>query len=84
VRTAIDVRERMAELLEKWQKRGHPLGFGAGIAMGHATLGRIGFEGRYHYGRLRRRRAACVSPSCGRLSWRDDQAAVKSRYQFRR
>ena len=50
VRTAIGVRERMAEQLEKWQKRGHQLGFGAGIAMGHATLGRIGFEGRYDYG----------------------------------
>lgn len=50
VRMAVDVRERMAEQLEKWQKRGHQLGFGAGIAMGHATLGRIGFEGRYDYG----------------------------------
>jgi len=50
VRMAIAVRERMAEQFEKWEKRGHKLGFGAGIAMGHATLGRIGFEGRYDYG----------------------------------
>ena len=50
VRMAIAVRERMAEHFEKWEKRGHKLGFGAGIAMGHATLGRIGFEGRYDYG----------------------------------
>jgi adenylate cyclase len=50
VRMAIAVRERMAEQFEKWEKRGHTLGFGAGIAMGHATLGRIGFEGRYDYG----------------------------------
>jgi adenylate cyclase len=49
-RMAIAVRERMAEQLVKWEKRGHTLGFGAGIAMGHATLGRIGFEGRYDYG----------------------------------
>jgi adenylate cyclase len=49
-RMALDVRERMAEQFEKWEKRGHKLGFGAGIAMGHATLGRIGFEGRYDYG----------------------------------
>jgi adenylate cyclase len=49
-RMAIAVRERMAEQFEKWAKRGHKLGFGAGIAMGHATLGRIGFEGRYDYG----------------------------------
>jgi len=50
VRMAIAVRTRMAELFETWKKRGHSLGFGAGIAMGHATLGRIGFEGRYDYG----------------------------------
>jgi len=50
VRMAIAVRERMAELFSAWEKRGHKLGFGAGIAMGHATLGRIGFEGRYDYG----------------------------------
>jgi class 3 adenylate cyclase/CheY-like chemotaxis protein len=49
-RMAIAVRERMSEQFEKWEKRGHKLGFGAGIAMGHATLGRIGFEGRYDYG----------------------------------
>ncbi len=49
-RMALAVRDRMAELFEKWKKRGHALGFGAGIAMGHATLGRIGFEGRYDYG----------------------------------
>ncbi|HKY51346.1 MAG TPA: response regulator [Candidatus Limnocylindria bacterium] len=50
VRMATAVRERMAEHFERWEKRGHTLGFGAGIAMGHATLGRIGFEGRYDYG----------------------------------
>ena len=50
VRMAIAVGTRMAELFETWKKRGHALGFGAGIAMGHATLGRIGFEGRYDYG----------------------------------
>ena len=35
-----------------WRKRGHELGLGAGIATGHATLGQIGFEGRYDYGVL--------------------------------
>ena len=33
----------------KWQRVGHELGFGVGIAKGYATLGRIGFEGRYDY-----------------------------------
>src|SRR5439155_4464 len=34
------------------QKRGYELGFGVGIATGYATLGRIGFEGRYDYGAI--------------------------------
>ena len=33
-------------------KRGYELGFGVGIAVGYATLGRIGFEGRYDYGAI--------------------------------
>ena len=37
-------------LSEKWRQSGHELGLGIGIATGFATLGRIGFEGRYHYG----------------------------------
>jgi class 3 adenylate cyclase len=49
VRMALDMRERMAALTAVWRRRGHDLGFGVGIAMGYATLGRIGFEGRFHY-----------------------------------
>jgi class 3 adenylate cyclase len=51
-RLAIAMRERIGELTLDWRKRGYELGFGAGIAVGHATLGRIGFEGRYDYGAL--------------------------------
>jgi adenylate cyclase len=40
----------MSELTAKWRKRGHELDFGVGIALGYATLGRIGFDGRYDYG----------------------------------
>jgi adenylate cyclase len=43
------MRERAAELSAAWRRRGHELGFRAGIAMGHATLGTIGFEGRLDY-----------------------------------
>jgi len=50
VRMAVAMRRRFAELSEAWARRGHELGFGIGIATGHATLGRIGFEGRYDYG----------------------------------
>jgi class 3 adenylate cyclase len=49
---AVGMRERVGELAAAWRKRGHELGLGAGIAAGHATLGQIGFEGRYDYGVL--------------------------------
>ena len=52
VSMAVDLRERMKALLERWRKRGSELGFGVGIATGYATLGRIGFEGRYDYGAI--------------------------------
>lgn len=50
VRMAIGMRDRFTEMNAEWAKRGHTLGFGIGIATGYATLGRIGFEGRYDYG----------------------------------
>jgi len=49
VRMALAMRERMRVLAHGWARRGHDLGFGAGVAQGYATLGRIGFEGRYDY-----------------------------------
>ena len=49
VRMAIEMRARVAELAEGWRRQGHELGFGVGIAQGYATLGRIGFEGRFDY-----------------------------------
>jgi adenylate cyclase len=49
VRTAVEVRERIAQLATDWRRRGYDLGLGVGITTGYATLGRIGFEGRYDY-----------------------------------
>ena len=49
VRMAVDMRARVAELAEGWRRKGHDLGFGVGIAQGYATLGRVGFPGRYDY-----------------------------------
>jgi class 3 adenylate cyclase len=49
VRMAIDMRVAIGELIEKWRKLGHDIGFGIGIAHGFATLGTIGFEGRFDY-----------------------------------
>ena len=49
VRMALEVREAIGALTEKWRRWGHDLGFGIGIAHGFATLGTIGFEGRFDY-----------------------------------
>jgi adenylate cyclase len=49
VRMALAMRQRVAELTEIWRKRGHQLDLGVGIAQGYATLGKIGFEGRFDY-----------------------------------
>jgi len=49
---ALTLQERFGELAIAWHKRGTELGLGIGIAAGYATLGRIGFEGRYDYGAL--------------------------------
>ena len=49
VRMAIAMHDALGVLLETWRRRGHALGFGIGIAMGYATVGRIGFEGRFDY-----------------------------------
>jgi class 3 adenylate cyclase/putative methionine-R-sulfoxide reductase with GAF domain len=52
VRMACAMRESFEDMARAWQKRGYQLGFGVGIATGYATLGRIGFEGRYDYGAI--------------------------------
>jgi adenylate cyclase len=49
VRMALAMRERVVELSDGWRKRGHELDFAVGIAQGYATLGKIGFEGRFDY-----------------------------------
>ena len=52
VRFALAAQDRLAELGEAWRKLGVTLELGIGIEAGYATLGRIGFEGRYDYGVL--------------------------------
>jgi class 3 adenylate cyclase len=46
---ALEVREAIGALTETWGRLGHDIGFGIGIAHGFATLGTIGFEGRFDY-----------------------------------
>ncbi len=49
VQMALEMRTGIAALAEDWRRRGHEIGFGIGIAHGFATLGTIGFEGRFDY-----------------------------------
>jgi len=49
---ALGMRQQMRALTAKWQRRGHTLDFGVGIAQGYATLGMIGFAGRVDYGAI--------------------------------
>ena len=46
---ALEVRDAIGALTSKWRRFGHDIGFGIGIAHGYATLGTIGFEGRFDY-----------------------------------
>ena len=49
VEMALAMRDRVGTLTDGWSRLGHDLGFGVVIAQGFATLGRIGYEGRYDY-----------------------------------
>jgi adenylate cyclase len=49
IRMALAMRQRVQELADGWQRRGYELAFGVGIAQGYATLGRIGYAGRFDY-----------------------------------
>ena len=46
---ALEMRDAIGALTETWHRWGHEIGFGIGIAHGFATLGTIGFEGRFDY-----------------------------------
>ncbi len=52
VRMAVAMRDRVKELAAGWRKQGWDLPLGVGIAQGYATIGAIGFEGRWDYGAI--------------------------------
>ena len=52
VRMALAMRQTVEVLTARWRKLGHELDFGVGIAQGYATIGAIGFEGRWDYGAI--------------------------------
>ena len=49
VRLALAMQERMKALCSQWKRLGHRLGFGVGVALGYATVGMVGSEGRQEY-----------------------------------
>jgi class 3 adenylate cyclase len=63
VQAALDMRTAVEALTGKWHRLGRELGFGVGIAHGFATLGTIGFEGRFDYAAI-----GTVSNVASRLS----------------
>jgi adenylate cyclase len=52
LRMAVAMRERVSQLSIEWHKRGYDLALGVGITQGYATIGAIGFEGRWDYGAI--------------------------------
>src|SRR3984893_13446373 len=52
VRMALEMRDHAGELILKWRRRGYDLHLGIGIDQGYATIGAIGFEGRWDYGAI--------------------------------
>jgi len=46
---AVAMRDAVGALAQGWRRRDYKIGFGIGIAQGYATLGQIGFEGRFDY-----------------------------------
>jgi class 3 adenylate cyclase len=52
IRMAVAMRERIDERSREWRKHGWDLALGVGIAHGYATIGAIGFEGRWDYGAI--------------------------------
>jgi class 3 adenylate cyclase len=45
----VEMQRQVQELILDWRARGHRIGFGVGLAMGSATVGRIGYESRFDY-----------------------------------
>jgi class 3 adenylate cyclase len=63
VRMAVEMRDAIGALAERWRTQGHVLGFGVGIARGFATLGQVGYDARSDYAAI-----GTVSNLAARLS----------------
>jgi adenylate cyclase len=49
VQMAVEMRDEVGKLAVKWNRSGHDIGFGIGIAHGYATLGAIGYARQFQY-----------------------------------
>lgn len=49
VRLAVAMQTHMKDLCKQWKRLGHRLGFGVGVSLGYATVGMVGYEGRFDY-----------------------------------
>jgi class 3 adenylate cyclase len=54
IRLGLAMRDKVGALAQRWDRRGYDLGMGIGIALGYATMGAIGFEGRWDYAAIGR------------------------------
>jgi class 3 adenylate cyclase/CheY-like chemotaxis protein len=52
IRMALEMQEAVSALAAGWTRQGYDLDLGIGIAQGYATIGAIGFEGRWDYGAI--------------------------------
>lgn len=49
VEMGLAISDAIDALTPAWQRRGHDLSYGIGMALGHATLGIVGYDGRSDY-----------------------------------
>jgi adenylate cyclase len=52
IRMALAMQDRVGKMTVRWRKLGYDLDCGMGLGQGYATLGAIGFEGRWDYGAI--------------------------------
>jgi len=73
---AVAMRDAVAALAQAWRRHDYQIGFGIGVAQGFATLGQIGFEGRFDYSAI-----GTVITTAARLceTAKDGQILVTSR-----
>ncbi|MDX1374432.1 MAG: response regulator [Burkholderiales bacterium] len=68
---ALALRSAFGPLAARWRDRGQTVGLAIGMALGYATLGAIGFQGRWDYGVIGR-----VADLAGRLAAKAETGCI--------